>query len=255
MCGRFTLTVDALDAAAAAYQLPPLIFESLRYRPRYNIAPTNEHLIVRFEREDFTAEHANWGLINSWAKDAKRAARQINARCESLESSRVWKPAFERRRCVVPADGWFEWTGPKEQRQPHWIHRPDGEPFLFAGLYERWTPRDGGDGDAAQPITTFTIITTAANEQLAAIHERMPVVLPNERLDAWLDPRLTDPAQLRSLLDAAPDDAFTSAAVSPRVNSVRNDDPDLLLPHEPAIEPAIEPDMQQEQLALPVRQT
>lgn len=250
MCGRFTLTIDALDAAAAAYQLPPLIFESLRYRPRYNIAPTNEHLIIRFEREEFSAENANWGLINSWAKDAKRAARQINARCESLESSRVWKPAFQRRRCVVPADGWFEWTGPKEQRRPHWIHRPDREPFLFAGLYERWTPR-GADGDAqdepAQPITTFTIITTAANEQLAAIHARMPVVLPNERLDAWLDPQLTDPAQLRSLLAAAPDDAFTSAAVSPRVNSVRNDDPDLLLPHE-----QYEP---QEQLALPVRQT
>ena len=232
MCGRFTFTPEALDVAAAAYQLDPILFRTLHYQPRYNIAPTNQHFIIRFEREDFTAQHANWGLINSWAKDAKRAARQINARCENLAASRVWKPAFERRRCVVPADGWFEWTGPKEQRQPHWIHRPDREPFLFAGLYERWTPPNDGDHQPPSPITTFTIITTAANDQLAAIHDRMPVVLPNDRLEAWLDPRAADLNQLQTLLAAAPDDAFTSAAVSPRVNSVRNDDPDLLLPEE-----------------------
>ena len=237
MCGRFTLTVEALEVAAGAYQLQPLLFESLRHSPRYNIAPTNEHLIVRFEREDFTAENANWGLINHWAKDAKRAARQINARCESLASSRVWKPAFERRRCVIPADGWFEWTGPKEQRQPHWIHRPGREPFLFAGLYERWTPPDQAAAETPAQITTFTIITTAANEHLASIHERMPVVLPNERLEAWLDPHERDLERLRALLAAAPDDAFTSLPVSPRVNSVRNDDPDLLLPAQPREQP------------------
>ena len=129
-----------------------------------------------------------------------------------------------------PADGWFEWTGPKNKRQPHWIHRPDAEPFLFAGLYERWTPRDGGDD--ATPITTFTIITTDANEQLASIHNRMPVVLPNDRLEAWLDPRVSDLEQLQPLLTSAPDDAFISVAVSPRVNSVRNDNPELLAPQE-----------------------
>ena len=230
MCGRFTLTVTSLEMFAQTQQLAAQIFDPVRYRPRYNIAPTNEHVIVRIEAEDFAAQNAKWGLINSWAKDAKRAGRQINARCETLASSRVWKPAFQKRRCAIPADGWFEWTGPKNKRQPHWIHRPDAEPFLFAGLYERWTPRDGGDD--ATPITTFTIITTDANEQLASIHNRMPVVLPNDRLEAWLDPRVSDLEQLQPLLTSAPDDAFISVAVSPRVNSVRNDNPELLTPQE-----------------------
>ncbi len=234
MCGRFTLTAAALESVAETQQLPARIFGQLRFRPRYNIAPTNEHVIVRFEREDFAAQNAKWGLINSWAKDAKRAARQINARCEALASSRVWKPAFARRRCAVPADGWFEWTGPKNNRQPHWIHRPDREPFLFAGLYEHWTPRGRRDqqGGAAAPITTFTIITTDANEQLASIHQRMPVVLANDRLEAWLDPHVSEFERLQPLLQSAPNDAFTSTAVSPRVNSVRNDGPDLLAPQE-----------------------
>jgi len=235
MCGRFTLTAAALERVAQSQQLPAEIFAPLRFRPRYNIAPTNEHVIVYFEREDFAAQNANWGLINSWAKDAKRAARQINARCETLASARVWKPAFARRRCVIPADGWFEWTGPKGSRQPHWIHRPDREPFLFAGLYEYWTPRGRPDqqgGGAAAPLTTFAIITTAANEQLASLHQRMPAVLPNERLEAWLDPQVSEPEQLQPLLRSAPNDAFTSPAVAPRVNSVRNDGPDLLAPQE-----------------------
>lgn len=237
MCGRFTLTVDTLDAVAQLQQLDPRIFAAVRFQPRFNIAPTNRHPIVRFEREDFTAETAHWGLINHWAKDAKRAARQINARRENLASSRVWAPAFQRRRCAVPADGWFEWTGPKNNRQPHWIHRPDREPFLFAGLYERWTPptneASAENGNPPTPITTFTIITAPANDQLAAIHDRMPVVLHSERLDDWLDPQQQNLDRLSSLLIAAPDDAFTSRPVSPHVNAVRNDDPDLLTPHHP----------------------
>ena len=237
MCGRFTLTVDTLDYLAQLQQLDPRIFAAVRFQPRFNIAPTNRHPIVRFEREDFTAKTASWGLINHWAKDARRAARQINARRENLASSRVWTPAFERRRCAVPADGWFEWTGPKDNRQPHWIHRPDREPFLFAGLYERWTPpanrANAADGNPPTPITTFTIITAPANDQLAAIHDRMPVVLPNERLDDWLDPQQQNLDRLSALLIAAHDDAFTSCPVSSRVNSVRNDDPDLLTPHQP----------------------
>ena len=231
MCGRFTLTVDTLDDLAQLQQLDPRIFAAVRFQPRFNIAPTNRHPIVRFEREEFTAETAHWGLINHWAKDAKRAARQINARRENLASSRVWTPAFQRRRCAVPADGWFEWTGPKDNRQPHWIHRPDREPFLFAGLYERWTP-PAENGESSAPITTFTIITAPANDQLAAIHDRMPVVLPNERLDDWLDPQQQNLDRLSSLLIAAPDDAFISRPVSPRVNAVRNDDSDLLIPRE-----------------------
>jgi len=153
--------------------------------------------------------------------DAKRAGRQINARSESVATSRAYASAFKRRRCLIPADGWYEWSGPKDQRQPHWIHHADGVPFLFAGIYEAWFP------ERDQPQTTFSIITTDANQTLVAIHARMPVVVPADRVDEWLDPQ-RDPDALVPLMAAAPNDAFVSRPVSTRVNSVRNDDPSLL---------------------------
>lgn len=181
---------------------------------------------MRAGGEDVVAETARWGLVNSWATDAKRAGRQINARSETAATSRAYARPFRRTRCLVPADGWYEWSGPKEARQPHWIHHADGEPFFFAGLYEVWYP------EPEQPRTTFTILTTDANDSLAAIHQRMPVVMPPERIDDWLNPMAEDVGALRALLVAAPNDAFVSVPVSPRVNSVRNDDPSLLELHD-----------------------
>ena len=224
MCGRMTWGTREALRDGALERLIPGIRIGFRPPPRYNIAPTQEHVIARAEREEVVAEAARWGLINAWAKDAKRAARQINARAETVHESRAYRAAFARRRCAVPADGWYEWTGPKQARQPHWIHRGDGEAFLLAGLYEAWAPPEGGIR------TTFTVLTTSAAARLAPIHDRMPLVLPPERLDDWLDPGERDPARLRALLAAAPMDAFTARAVSPRVNSAKHDDAELLLP-------------------------
>jgi putative SOS response-associated peptidase YedK len=223
MCGRFTLTYRQRQEVAdhlgvSVDEIPP------DYKPRFNIAPTDPHLILRRRYEDLEVLQARWGLVNSWAKDAKRAAAQINARAETLLKSGAFRNAFKDRRCVVPADGFFEWTGTKADRQPIWFHRPDGKPIFFAGLYESWP---------AAPDNwqrTFTIITTTPNGLISPIHDRMPVILGDAEVDAWLDTRQEDTEQLLELLRPAPDDLMVATHVSQRVNSVKNDDPACLKP-------------------------
>ena len=222
MCGRFTLTYRererlAYELGVAAEQVP-----EAEYRPRFNIAPTDPHWIVRLRYEERQVLPAKWGLVNSWAKDAKRAAAQINARSETMERLPAFRDAFEKRRCVVPADGFFEWTGPKEARRPFWFHRPDGRIVLFAGLYESWQATPG------EWQRTFTIITTGANALMAPIHDRMPAILEGDAIDEWLYPEQTDTKRLLALLRPIADDALITTPVSPRVNSVKNDDPDCL---------------------------
>ncbi len=231
MCGRFTLTVDSLEFVEALERLNVQLFGADGFKPRFNIAPTQLHPIVLADGEAIVAQPARWGLVNSWAKDAKRAARQINARSETVAESRAYARPFKRQRCLVPADGWYEWSGPKSQRQPHWIHRADAEPFCFAGLYDIWHP------EPERPAVTFTILTRPAIDALANIHERMPVVLPDDRHEAWLDPTSLEASAVLPLLDLPPDDAFVSLPVSPRVNSVKHDDSSLL---EPQQQPALE---------------
>jgi putative SOS response-associated peptidase YedK len=194
------------------------------YRPRYNVAPTDPHWIVRVRYEDRQLLPAKWGLVNSWAKDAKRAAMQINARAETVATLAPFRDAFRRRRCIVPADGFFEWTGTKDARQPLWFHREDGALLLFAGLYESWEPSEG------ERQRTFTIVTTRANALMAPVHDRMPVILAEEAIDDWLDPRHEDAAALAKLLVPAPADLLIATPVSQRVNSVKNDDPACLEP-------------------------
>ncbi len=155
MCGRFTLTDDNRERVASmlGVAVDQLVEDS--YRPRWNIAPTDPHWIVRMQREDREALPARWGLVQFGSKDAKRAASQINARAETLDSRPAFRNAWRKsRRCAVPADGFFEWVGPKGARQPIWFHRPDNSIFFFAGLYESWQPTP----DVWQ--LTFTIITT-----------------------------------------------------------------------------------------------
>jgi putative SOS response-associated peptidase YedK len=224
MCGRFTLTRK--DFRALAAELDAVFDDDIAamYKARYNIAPTDQHWIVREKREQRDLLPARFGLVNSWAKDAKGAARQINARSETVHTARAFRDAFERRRCVIPADGFFEWTGTKEARQPLWFHREDGALLLFAGLYESWEPSEG------ERQRTFTIVTTRANALMAPVHDRMPVILPEEALDDWLDPRHEDAAALAKLLVPAPADLLIATPVSQRVNSVKNDDPACLEP-------------------------
>ena len=231
MCGRFTLTrrdFDALAAELGAEAAPEL---AAQYRPRYNIAPTDWHWLVRQKLEVLQLLPARWGLVNSWAHDAKGAARQINARAESAPMSHAFREAFLARRCIVPADGFFEWTGVKANRRPIWYHAPDGGLLLFAGLYESWM-----DPATKEWMRTFTILTTDANETVAPVHDRMPVILPPERLDDWLfvpaEGREQRADEIRALLRPSPAAEVVATPVSPRANSVANDDAACLAPDE-----------------------
>ncbi|MBF6599641.1 MAG: SOS response-associated peptidase [Dehalococcoidia bacterium] len=228
MCGRFTLTTK--EFATLAAELGAVTAEdAARYRPRYNVAPTDAHWLLRLKREERQLLPARWGLVNSWCSDAKGAFRQINARAESAITSPAFRDAFVRRRCIVPADGFFEWQGAKDARRPVWFHAPDGGLLHFAGLYESW--RDPAT-DAWQ--RTFTILTTTANDVVAQIHDRMPVILAPESAEEWLfvppTEAETHAARLATLLRPAPSDAVVATEVSSRVNSVANDDPSCLTP-------------------------
>ena len=194
------------------------------YRPRYNVAPTQSHFIVRIKYENREVIPATWGLVKSGSKDASMAARTINARSETVETRGAFRDAFQKRRCVVPADGFFEWTGAKTARQPTWFHREDNGLILFAGLYEAWQKEQG------VWQTTFTILTTSANRLLESYHDRMPVILADRDADDWMDPRAPDPHALKRLLVPAPADLLTATPVSPEVNNVENDSAELLQP-------------------------
>jgi putative SOS response-associated peptidase YedK len=230
MCGRFTLTRRDFDQFAASLGAEVRPGDAALYRPRYNIAPTDQHWIVRMKREQRQLLPAKWGMVNSWAKDAKGAARQINARSETALDRPAFRDAYDHRRCIVPADGFFEWIGTKEARRPIWFHPPhEGDLLLFAGLYESWqNPR------TSEWMRTFTILTTDANATVAPVHDRMPVILPRDRIDEWLFVPTQDEAahaaKLRPLLRSAAVDALVATEVSRRANSVANDDPACLEP-------------------------
>ncbi len=221
MCGRFTLTRRDGRELAAELGVPDDAFSD--YRPRYNIAPMQRHFIVTTEFENRKVVPARWGLVNRWAKDNSRASQCINAKAETVEARPSFRDAFKRRRCVVPADGFYEWTGPKSARRPMWIHRADGKLILFAGLYEDWFP------EKDRPETTFTIITCEPNAVIRPIHNRMPVILEERAADDWMNPGEADPLSLKRLLIPAADDVLLAQPASPLANSVRNDGPELLL--------------------------
>lgn len=228
MCGRFTLTEENADWVAAQLGLErDQLFEET-YTPRWNIAPMQPSWIVIAEQEARRARLATWGLVN-WFESSRRAgAKHINARAETLETRRPYREAFGSTRCVVPADGFFEWTVDNGQRLPIWFHRPDRRVFGFAGLYA--SARLSGEAEAT---TTFTIITTLPNATVAAVHDRMPVILTDETaIDEWLYPKQS-PERLHRLLSPAPDGFLQAIAVSTRVNSVANDDPACLDPAPP----------------------
>lgn len=218
MCGRYSLhshpNVVALQFGLAQ---PP------QFAARYNVAPGTPVLAVRAHPgHGRSGELVRWGLIPSWAKDASIGQRLINARAETLTEKPSFRAAFRRRRCIVPANGFFEWMPTGGRKQPYYI-RPalDDELFGFAGLYERWQGPDG-------PIESCTIVTTDANEVMRPIHTRMPAILAIEDYAHWLDPDNPDPSALLSILRPAPAERMRAEPVSYRVNSVKNDDPSLL---------------------------
>lgn len=220
MCGRFTIT--RRDGKSLAAELG-VAAENLRdYTPRYNVAPMQRCFMVTMEYENRKAIPARWGLVNSWAKDHSRASMCINAKAETVEKLPSFRAAFKKRRCVVPADGFYEWRGPKGNREPLWFHPARGELLLMAGLYEAW------EREPRTWETTFTIITTAANRMMEPIHKRMPVLLDEAGAADWMNPREPDPLSLKRLLVPAAEDLLQMRSASSLVNNVKNEGPELL---------------------------
>lgn len=219
MCGRFTLATNTqkLAEAFAGFEVPAEL------PARYNIAPTQPIAVVANNGEH-KVEFFHWGLIPSWAKDPKIGNQMINARAETLAEKPSFKNAYKRRRCLVLADGFYEWK--KEEgstKTPMYIRLASGDPFAFAGLWEMWQT-------AEDTILSCTIITTDPNDLMAQIHNRMPVILPPDAYQQWLDPAERSPDQLQSLLQPYPAELMTAYPISKMVNSPKNDSPTLIEP-------------------------
>jgi putative SOS response-associated peptidase YedK len=212
MCSRYMLVSPAdLLAKATGMRVFPLV------NPRYNAAPTQSLPVVRNAGAGRESAIMRWGLVPSWSRKGKMKSVLINARSESVSQKPAFRDAFRRRRCLVPADGFFEWKHAGRDRNP-WLFEPaDGEPITFAGLWETWTA--GADG----ALESFTILTTTPNEVVADFHNRMPVILPAAARDAWLADDAGEDA-LMSLLVPVSAGALRARPVNPRLNSVANDD-------------------------------
>lgn len=223
MCGRYLLRSSASELKRAFG-----FSETPNLAPRYNIAPTQEAPVVRQRRVpagERSIAVLRWGLVPPNAADAKSGSPLINARAETIEARPTFAGAFRRRRCLVPADGYYQWREGDASKQPYLVARRDGAPFAFAGLWERWGPRH----DPAAALDSFTIITAAANEFLAAFHHRMPVVLARESYALWLDPD-ADRAALCALLAPAPNALLCAVPLGRTVNSARAEGAELLVP-------------------------
>jgi putative SOS response-associated peptidase YedK len=236
MCGRFVSASppDELARYFDAEAVPEAALDR-----SYNVAPTNDVYVVVETGGVRRLETFHWGLVPFWAKDRKVGSKMINARAETLAEKPAYKRAFQKRRCIVPADGFFEWKKIPGQKtkQPMYMHRPDDEPFAFAGLWELWRPK-GEDGSYSDDESTWvrscTIITGEPNETVAPIHDRMPVMLPPSAWASWLDPENDDLATLGKLLVPAPAELVVAHPVSTRVNDVRSKDSALIEPFDPA---------------------
>jgi len=220
VCGRYVSTTR-VDVLAAQFQVEEIVGDDLD-RPRWNVAPTDPVLAVAENREGIRRlGRMRWGLLPSFVTDPTTASRRINARVETVAGSPAFRAAFARRRCIMPADGFYEWD---HARQPWFITRADGAPLAMAGLWEAWS---AGEGPV---VRTCAVITTPANELVAAVHDRMPAILDDVHYDAWLDAGHDDTEGLRRLLRPAPEDLLVRYPVTTRVNNVRNDGPELIEP-------------------------
>jgi putative SOS response-associated peptidase YedK len=220
MCGRYSITTST-EALRRLFNFD----DRPNLQPRYNMAPTQMAPIVR-ERDG--ARHLDmlrWGLLPKWSKDASGAAKMINARSETIAEKPAYREAFRTRRCLVPADGFYEWQVRGKTKRPYRVTLADGATFAFAGLWESWAdPQDNG-----ATIETFTVATVIASESISHIHHRMPVILAPDDHETWLN---GDPVEAGALLKASPDQRLRSFEVNPKVGNVRNDDPSLLEPYQ-----------------------
>jgi putative SOS response-associated peptidase YedK len=217
MCGRYAVT-SAPEAIRTLFGYA----EQPNFPPRYNIAPTQPIAIVRLVEGKRQFALVRWGLLPSWVKDPKSFSLLVNARGESLADKPAFKAAMKYRRCLVPADGFYEWKAAGTRRQPYYVRAKSGQPLAFAGLWETWTGPNG------EEMETAAIVTTRANRALAGIHERMPVVVPPEAFNLWLDCANVDAETAASLVTPAPEDLLEAYEVSTAVNRTANDNPDLI---------------------------
>lgn len=214
MCGRYSITTP-LEALTELFDVE----SGLNLRPRYNVAPTQDVPVLRLGEAGRELTTMYWGLVPFWAKDKSIGAKMINARSETAAEKPSFRQAYAKRRCLIPADGFYEWKTEGKVKQPWRITMADGAPFAFAGLWESWK-----DKEAGETLVSCTILTTEANDALRPIHHRMPVILPRESYAQWL----AEPAQ--DLLKPWAGPALEAFKVSRHVNNARNDDPDCLEP-------------------------
>lgn len=219
MCGRFTRAIDATEVAEA-FGVDEIASE---LKPSYNIAPTQPVAVIVSDGKKRLIE-VRWGLVPSWAKDLSVGNKMINARAETVTEKPSFRNAFKKRRCLVVADGFYEWQKVGDGKRPIYIRLKTGRPFGMAGLYETWHSPEG------EEVKSCAIITTEANQLMQPIHDRMPVIIPKDNEDLWLDPSVQEATVLRELLQPYPASEMKAYPVSKRVNSPGNNSPDCLKP-------------------------
>lgn len=217
MCGRYAVT-SSPEAIRALFGYT----EQPDFPPRYNVAPSQPIAIVRLAEGKRSFALVRWGLLPSWVKDPKNFNLQINARGESLTERPAFQAAVKRRRCLIPADGFYDWKALGGRKQPYYVRAKSGEPLAFAGLWETWVGPNG------EELETATIVTTRANHMLAEIHDRMPVIVPPEAFDMWLDCANVDAKTASVLITPAAEDLLEAYEVSLDVNRTANDNPKLI---------------------------
>ncbi|WP_062208881.1 SOS response-associated peptidase [Demequina oxidasica] len=228
MCGRYANFLSDQELIDA-FEIATLADDARLLGPSWNVAPTQKVILVTASKDDPSqriGETAKWGLVPSWAKDPSVGSRMINARGETVAEKPSFRSAFAKRRCLVPASGYYEWHTEGGVKTPHYIHSPDDAPLAFAGLYEFW--REKGSADDAPWLATCTIVTTAARDEMRELHDRQPVMLTDDQRNAWLDPA----SDKDTLLDviAAPAQKVEWYAIGKAVGNVRNNSAELLEP-------------------------
>ena len=229
MCGRFS-QFSSVNDLVSTFSVDESLVDDDDIGPRWNVAPTQQVIVVATSKEGATRRLGTmrWGLVPNWAKDPSIGNRMINARADKVASSSAFRSAFRSRRCIVPADGFYEWHkqvdqhGKKAPSVPFHVHASDREPLALAGLWEVWHDAEG------VPMRSFTIITVDPNSTMAAIHDRMPVILDPTDWDRWLSPEPLDDEEQVAMLCPAPDELLVLDRVSTRVNNTRNEGPDLI---------------------------
>ncbi len=223
MCGRFSITGE-LDFYAEYFGVDEVVTE--RIEPSWNVAPTDPVYTITEKEGRRLLGSMQWGLVPHWATDTKTI--HINARAETVATTAAFRDSFARRRCLIPADGFYEWEPPEQGRTPHWVYRADGHPLVFAGIWASRRDPDSGDW-----LRTCSIVTTGSTGPIAPIHDRMPVALDPRVWGAWIDRGVTDPGRVLDSLQVIDSEALMEHVVSRQVNSVRNDDPSLREPAKP----------------------